>query len=203
MTLCALLVRSRCYDGFHVLCNFGVLRLPANDITLDREQLRKDDQHVLEHHQFHVSVFNFLSLSPSLFFFFFIPRDKAHSTFPPRDFSKFSTRRGDEIHFCPFCPSRVSCKYAYTRVGTRAKRVSKRCSPGRNRFLAASWLLSNDPSASGGAFIAARSRYRVCQNYRGPSLHGCARFNTYVTRNGPTNSRSSRGSFRRRPNRRR
>lgn len=104
MTLCALLVRPRCYDGFHVLCNFGVLRLPANDITLDREQLRKDDQHVLEHHQFHVSVFNFLSLSPSLFFFFFIPRDKAHSTFPPRDFSKFSTRRGDEIHFLPVLP---------------------------------------------------------------------------------------------------
>lgn len=43
MTRCALLVRPRCYDGFHVLCNFGVLRLPANDITLDREQLRKDD----------------------------------------------------------------------------------------------------------------------------------------------------------------
>lgn len=165
MTLCALLVRPRCYDGFHVLCNFGVLRLPANDITLDREQLRKDDQHVLEHHQFHVSVFNFLSLSPSLFFFFFYSTRQSsfpHVTFP-------NSRRDAETRFifCPFCPSRVSCKYAYTRVGTRAKRVSKRCSPGRNRFLAASWLLSNDPSASGGAFIAARSRYRVCQNYRG------------------------------------
>ena len=30
--------------------------MPANGTTVDCEQLRQDDQHVLEHHQFHVSA---------------------------------------------------------------------------------------------------------------------------------------------------
>lgn len=195
MTRCALLVRPRCYDGFHVLCNFGVLRLPANDITLDREQLRKDDQHVLEHHQFHVSVSNFLSLFFLFFSFFLYTRKNSlrsilpsHVTFP-----NFL----DETETRLISARRVSCKYAYTRVGTRAKRVSKRCSPG-NRFLAASWLLSNDPPLPA-ELLSRRGRDIVSAKITGArlSLHGCARFNTLAKWT------ESRGSFRRRPNRRR
>lgn len=61
VTRCALLVRPRFYHGFHVLCNSDVPRLLANGSTIDCEQLREDDQHVLEHHQFHVSVLPFIS----------------------------------------------------------------------------------------------------------------------------------------------
>lgn len=48
--------RLRCYHGFHVLRNSGVSRVSTNGTTVDCEQLRQDDQHVLEHHQFHVSA---------------------------------------------------------------------------------------------------------------------------------------------------
>lgn len=48
--------RPRCYHGFHVLCNSGVPRVSTNGTTVDCEQLRQDDQYVLEHHQFHVSA---------------------------------------------------------------------------------------------------------------------------------------------------
>jgi len=48
--------RPRCYHGFHVLRDSGVPRVPANGTTVDCEQLREDDQHVLEHHEFHVSA---------------------------------------------------------------------------------------------------------------------------------------------------
>lgn len=49
--------RRPCYHGFHVLRDSGVPRVPANGATVDCEQLRQeDDQHVLEHHQFHVSA---------------------------------------------------------------------------------------------------------------------------------------------------
>lgn len=126
MTRCALLVRPRCYDGFYVLCNFGVLRLPANDITLDREQLRKDDQHVLEHHQFHVSVFNFLS--PSFFFpFSTLPQVKSFPP-PPRDFSKFSTRRRRDS-FLPALPveSRANTRtHALARVPNASRSGARR-----------------------------------------------------------------------------
>ncbi|KYQ50788.1 hypothetical protein ALC60_10112 [Trachymyrmex zeteki] len=50
------IVRRHCYHGFHVLRDPGVPRVPANGTTVDCEQLRQDDQHVLEHHQFHVSA---------------------------------------------------------------------------------------------------------------------------------------------------
>jgi len=48
--------RPPCYHGFHVLRDSGVPRVPANGTTVDCEQLREDDQHVLEHHQLHVSA---------------------------------------------------------------------------------------------------------------------------------------------------
>lgn len=55
-TGCQYVVHRRCYHGFHVLRDSGVPRVPANGATVDCEQLRQDDQHVLEHHQFHVSA---------------------------------------------------------------------------------------------------------------------------------------------------
>lgn len=42
--------RRRSYHGFHVLRDSGVPRVPANGTTVDCEQLREDDHHVLEHH---------------------------------------------------------------------------------------------------------------------------------------------------------
>lgn len=51
-----LVVVHVCYHGFHVLRDSGVPRVPANSPTVDGEQLREDDQHVLEHHEFHVSA---------------------------------------------------------------------------------------------------------------------------------------------------
>lgn len=42
--------RPRCYHGFHVLRDSGVPRVSANGTTIDCEQLRQDDQHVLEHY---------------------------------------------------------------------------------------------------------------------------------------------------------
>lgn len=53
---CQPVVRRRCYHGFHVLRHSGVPRVPANGTPVDCEQLREDDQHVLEHHEFHVSA---------------------------------------------------------------------------------------------------------------------------------------------------
>lgn len=47
--------RPRCYHGFHVLRDSGVPRVSTNGTTVDREQLRQNDQHVLEHHKFHIS----------------------------------------------------------------------------------------------------------------------------------------------------
>lgn len=67
VTVPSSVVRRRCYHGFHVLRDPGVLRVPANGTTVDCEQLREDDQHVLEHHQFHVSAHSKLLDSPVFF----------------------------------------------------------------------------------------------------------------------------------------
>ena len=115
---CALLVRPRCYDGFHVLCDFGVLRLPANDPTLHCEQLREDDQHVLEHHQFHVSGSDFSSSSSASIFL------------SSRDFRR-DLERERKIRFL-VSRSRLPvivlslAQIRGKRIGTRAKRVPKR-----------------------------------------------------------------------------
>ncbi|KAF7393819.1 hypothetical protein HZH68_010638 [Vespula germanica] len=44
--------RPRFYDGFQVIYDPGVPRVPTNGFTLYREQLREGDQLVLEHHEF-------------------------------------------------------------------------------------------------------------------------------------------------------
>ncbi|KAF7391133.1 hypothetical protein HZH66_009613 [Vespula vulgaris] len=48
--------RPRFYDGFQVIYDPGVPRVPTNGFTLYREQLREGDQLVLEHHEFDVSA---------------------------------------------------------------------------------------------------------------------------------------------------
>lgn len=47
--------RSRFYDGFQVIYDPGVPRVPTNGFTLHREQLREGDQLILEHHEFDIS----------------------------------------------------------------------------------------------------------------------------------------------------
>lgn len=63
--------RSRFYDGFQVIYDPGVPRVPTNGFTLNREQLREGDQLVLEHNEFDVSA-------RSTNFIRYVPRTNNH-----------------------------------------------------------------------------------------------------------------------------